>query len=205
MSEVSNEDKVISEKSMLRLMNHCKAEINNKVSGIEEIIPSSASTSNKLATMADIGSGGGGGGYVLPPATSNTLGGVKIGTGVDVASDGAISVNLQPHFSTTTETVVAYVNENPVYAKVFEGSNDVGEEQYVDLLLPSNATNVSIIAALSYKIVNTSGVILPYGYYYSSNDKFMGYYRSSEHVVRLGGAPGMPAYTYRVVVTYQKS
>lgn len=38
------------------------------------------------------GSGGGGGGYVLPPATQNTLGGVKIGSGVTVASDGTISV-----------------------------------------------------------------------------------------------------------------
>ena len=38
------------------------------------------------------GSGGGGGGYVLPPATQNMLGGVKIGSGVTVAADGTISV-----------------------------------------------------------------------------------------------------------------
>ena len=60
MAEISDENKTISEKSMLRLMNHCKAEINNKVGGIEEIIPNSASISNKLATMADVGSGGSG-------------------------------------------------------------------------------------------------------------------------------------------------
>ena len=38
-------------------------------------------------------SGGGGGGYVLPPANSSTLGGVKIGSGVEVTSDGTISVS----------------------------------------------------------------------------------------------------------------
>ena len=36
--------------------------------------------------------GGGGGSYTLPTATSQTLGGVKIGSGVTVASDGTISV-----------------------------------------------------------------------------------------------------------------
>jgi len=36
--------------------------------------------------------GGGGGGYVLPVATSNTLGGVKIGEGINVDSAGTISV-----------------------------------------------------------------------------------------------------------------
>lgn len=36
--------------------------------------------------------GGGGGSYTLPTATSQTLGGVKIGSGVTVTSDGTISV-----------------------------------------------------------------------------------------------------------------
>ena len=35
----------------------------------------------------------GGGSYTLPPATDTTLGGVKIGSGVNVTSDGTISVN----------------------------------------------------------------------------------------------------------------
>ena len=35
----------------------------------------------------------GGNTYVLPPATADTLGGVKIGEGVNVTSDGTISIN----------------------------------------------------------------------------------------------------------------
>lgn len=38
-------------------------------------------------------SGGGGGGYVLPTATPTTLGGVKIGDGINVENDGTISVS----------------------------------------------------------------------------------------------------------------
>ena len=35
--------------------------------------------------------GGGGGSYVLPPATASTLGGVKVGSGLSVESDGTLS------------------------------------------------------------------------------------------------------------------
>ncbi|MCP1275047.1 hypothetical protein NKW43_15425 [Gluconobacter albidus] len=38
--------------------------------------------------------GGGGGSYTLPPATSSTLGGVKVGTGLAVTTDGTVSVNV---------------------------------------------------------------------------------------------------------------
>lgn len=37
--------------------------------------------------------GGGGGSYVLPVATSEKLGGIKIGTGVNISVDGTISVD----------------------------------------------------------------------------------------------------------------
>lgn len=39
------------------------------------------------------GNGGGGGSYVLPAATSSSLGGVKIGEGISVQNDGTISVS----------------------------------------------------------------------------------------------------------------
>lgn len=47
-----------------------------------------------LTTMGEaIGSGGGGEHYVLPTATDNRLGGVKIGSGINVDEDGTISVS----------------------------------------------------------------------------------------------------------------
>lgn len=54
--------------------------------------------------------GGGGGSYVLPPATENTLGGVKIGEGVSVESDGTISVNAE-----TPENVLVNTDMNEVF------------------------------------------------------------------------------------------
>lgn len=50
-----------------------------------------------LALLCTSGGGGGtggtGAGYVLPPATGDKLGGVKVGPGLNVASDGTLSVN----------------------------------------------------------------------------------------------------------------
>lgn len=37
--------------------------------------------------------GGGGGGYTLPPATESTLGGIKVGSGLSVESDGTLSTS----------------------------------------------------------------------------------------------------------------
>lgn len=39
------------------------------------------------------GEGGGGGSYILPPATQQTLGGVKVGSGLTVQADGTLSAN----------------------------------------------------------------------------------------------------------------
>lgn len=45
-----------------------------------------------IINLNQFGNGGGGGGYVLPVASENTLGGVKIGEGIDIDSAGTISV-----------------------------------------------------------------------------------------------------------------
>ena len=56
----------------------------------------------------------GGGGYILPTATEDRLGGVKIGDGVDVAEDGTISVDATGALESamaTDEEVSAMLNE----------------------------------------------------------------------------------------------
>lgn len=44
-------------------------------------------------TQCNDGQGGGGGSYILPPATQQTLGGVKVGNGLTVQADGTLSAN----------------------------------------------------------------------------------------------------------------
>lgn len=60
-----------------------------------------------LGTMLE--NSGGGGSYVLPPATASRLGGVKIGSGMNVTEDGTISV---PSGSITALCEPTVVNNN---------------------------------------------------------------------------------------------
>ena len=39
------------------------------------------------------GGGGGGSGYTLPAATANTLGGIKVGSGLSITAEGVLSAN----------------------------------------------------------------------------------------------------------------
>lgn len=44
-------------------------------------------------TQCNDGQGGGGGSYILPPATQQTLGGIKVGSGLTVQADGTLSAD----------------------------------------------------------------------------------------------------------------
>lgn len=48
---------------------------------------------------------GGGGAYILPPATNSTLGGVKVGSGLNVAGDGTLSANAYVLMPATVSTL----------------------------------------------------------------------------------------------------
>lgn len=54
----------------------------------------------------------GGGGYVLPAATQTRLGGVKIGNGINVASDGTISVDMESISEDISEEAADIVERN---------------------------------------------------------------------------------------------
>ena len=54
----------------------------------------------------------GGEAYVLPPATTSTLGGVIIGTGLSVASNGTISVNSTWLTQQVSAAVASYMSSN---------------------------------------------------------------------------------------------
>ena len=82
--------------------------------------------SNKVDTCG-VGFDGGGGGsqYELPTATANRLGGVKIGTGVNVAEDGTISVEASGGGGIeigTTETKIGKYGTKDLYCKSYSGS-----------------------------------------------------------------------------------
>lgn len=90
------------------------------------------------------------GGGTITPATSETLGGVKIGEGVNVTEDGTISVPsyVPPAYSTDeVDTLLLWIDGKRIYRKVV----DVGT-------LP-NATTKQVAHGISYDtIVNLKGV-----------------------------------------------
>lgn len=57
--------------------------LENRVSVIESIINSGGGSS----------SGGGGGAYILPTATTNVLGGVKVGEGLSISPEGVLNIS----------------------------------------------------------------------------------------------------------------
>lgn len=57
----------------------------------------------------------GGVGYVLPPATADTLGGVKIGDNISVTADGVISVEMSEYLKNTDIADWAKAESKPVY------------------------------------------------------------------------------------------
>ena len=65
-----------------------------------------------------------GGGADIAPATANTLGGVKIGAGVNVSNDGTISVSTFDLPTGTDEVLTPYhwVDGNTIYAKRVTGN-----------------------------------------------------------------------------------
>ena len=82
--------------------------------------------SNRLQDALTLDSGGnlhisgkftadGGVGYVLPPATADTLGGVKIGDNISVTADGVISVDMSEYLKNSDISDWAKAESKPAY------------------------------------------------------------------------------------------
>lgn len=103
------------------------------------------------------GDSGGGGGYTLPTATASRLGGIKVGSGLSVESDGTLSASgggggCPPVSFTEVDTGVVY-NDKHVYLQTFVG-NAPGYEINVTVQAIAN------IDVLSANVIhfNASGV-----------------------------------------------
>ena len=79
----------------------------------------------------------GGVGYVLPTATADTLGGVKIGDNVSVTADGVISVNLSAYLRSEEISDWAKADEKPSYT-----ADEVGAATAADITAAVNAVEI---------------------------------------------------------------
>lgn len=109
-----------------------------------------------------------GGGADLAPATANTLGGVKVGNGLNVASDGTLSVAGVDYSTTEHLTGRKWIDGKDIYEKTIH-ANDVTltTTSVIDATIKSNTidTLVSIIGTVK----DDEGSI--YECYVSSTDR----------------------------------
>lgn len=75
-----------------------------------------------------------GGGYELPIAGVNTLGGVKIGDGLNVTAGGVLSVTNPAYSTDEVNTGRKWVDGSPVYEKTFYFENGIN--------IPTNGTDI---------------------------------------------------------------
>lgn len=112
--------------------------------------------------------GGGGGSYVLPPATYSTLGGVKVGTGLEVAEDGTLSSSGGGgglNYSSTPVKIGVYNNADVMRVVI---DNVVINDEYNLLLSATQISTFGIAKFLSITGVSSSSNFsnlkaLPYG------------------------------------------
>ena len=79
----------------------------------------------------------GGVGYVLPSATADTLGGVKIGDNINVSDSGTISVNLSEYLKSDEISDWAKAESKPAYT-----ASEVGAATVADITSAVNAVEI---------------------------------------------------------------
>ena len=110
-----------------------------------------------IINFSNIGNtgGGGGGGYVLPTATANRLGGIKVGSGLTITNAGVLSadeatvIDLAVLSAMTSADRIALWDE--VYAKVYGGKS-----VFMKGLVQGESDRTAILPVVSFR-PETSG------------------------------------------------
>lgn len=87
-------------------------------------------------------SSSGGGVYNLPPATEETLGGIKVGNGLDIEEDGLLNVK-DGTFALKDHTHSSYANQN-AFSNVKVGNTTIAADTTTDTLTIAAGSNVTI-------------------------------------------------------------
>ena len=105
-----------------------------------------------------LNSGGGGGGgtsYTLPVASDSVLGGVKIGYGLSIESDGKLNVNAsvssEVQYSTLEKKIGTWVDGTPLYEKTLTGTIQLSGKN--DSLLGSKT---ELLPSANIKFIDSS-------------------------------------------------
>lgn len=142
--------------------------------------------------------GGGGGGYVLPVASANTLGGVKIGNNLTIGEDGTLSAPaptppyIPPAYSTSEyDTGKKWIDNKTIYGKVFTFQSDLSVSN-------SSWTNTS-------EVINNIGILISaQGVYDDACYPLMGAFDSSGILSLMACRASTSVDVKSVIVEYTK-
>lgn len=124
-----------------------------------------------------------GGGYVLPTASDETLGGIKVGDGLSIDENGVLSANVTPYtppaYSTSeVNTGAKWIDGKDIYRKVI----DFGElPKSTSKSVGSGLENVTVIDISGIAIKAEASIPLPYAT--TENKNVQLYYNASTNQV----------------------
>ena len=137
----------------------------------------------------------GGGGVELPIASAETLGGVKIGDGVNVAADGTISTTISM-ISNTDYLTNKVLNGKPVYMRYIDLTAAAGNRNVL--------TDVSEILSCNLRISDaTRENVLPY-YNLQYENSFTWRLNTESHVIEYQTSDSTSLYGIRGYIEFTK-
>lgn len=163
---------------------------------------------NIVGRIEALEEGGGGGGYVLPTASDETLGGIKVGNGLEIDPETGVLSNTNPtpytpvSYSTTEQkTGKKWIDGKDIYIKVFVFEN-VAAATAVDQ--PHGITGLYEVMKMGGTcLLSDRWAILPY------NDDIATYQRSvvlrGNNITITGYANSAAITKAYVVLEYTKS
>lgn len=95
------------------------------------------------------------GGYTLPKASTTELGGVKVGIGLSIASDGTLSSNSANVYSTDETVIGTWIDGKPLYRKVYAGT-------YTERIAVDTWVELVDLTGLDYDYIRTHFDYHPY-------------------------------------------
>jgi len=126
------------------------------LSGYVKSVNGAAPDSSGNVTISVSGGSSGGGSYTLPTASSSTLGGVKIGSGLTINTNGVVSADV------TASTLTAYAKATDLSAVAKSGSyNDLSNKPAIPAAytLPNATSSTLGGVKIGSNISVSSGVI----------------------------------------------
>lgn len=143
---------------------------------------------------------GGGGQYVLPVASADTLGGVKVGNNLSIDGNGVLSVPLLNYSTSEQDTGILWVDGKKIYQKTIQFDTTVGNTVNIDLTESAIDRLVDVVFHLGKQDgLQIAGGI---GYYNGAQDYINGYYDENDknYHVRFGTGYWRSATNYATVL-----